>query len=569
MVPAAPPGGEDSRKRLDVDRYEFLVYRLLRNALEAGNVFVRDSTQFRRFEDDLISDERWKEKDAVLREIGAPILIRPIEETLAAFREELEKKFALVNQRIESGANRHIKLRGAGEKRRWTLVYPSEEEPINSPFFGELPAIGIADLLRFVHQETNFLSAFTHVLDRYVKHDPAGNEILACLIAFGTNMGLWKMAEVSDLSYVSLRATARNYLRLETLRAANDFISNALARLPMFHYFDIQEAIHSSSDGQRIETQIDTINARFSSKYFGLKKGISSYTLLANHVPINAKTIGAQEHESHYVFDVLYNNTTDIKPDRHSTDTHGTNQVNFWILHAFGYQFAPRYRDLHKKMSTLVGFEHPSHYGNALIKPARKANEALIRQEWPNVQRIMASLAQKDVTQVTIVRKLSAYARQNQTKKALWELDSICRTLHILHFIDDVTLRQSVQKALNRGEAYHRFRRAIAYVNSGKLRVRTEAEQQIWNECSRLIANAVIYYNAAITSRVLKQKEAEGDQKAVEVLIGISPVAWQHVNLFGRFEFNKMGKVDLDALVKIFEEPECWTRIMQEERLES
>jgi hypothetical protein len=50
---------------------------------------------------------------------------------------------------------------------------------------------------------------------------------------------------------------------------------------------------------------------------------------------------------------------------------------------------------------------------------------------------------------------------------------------------------------------------------------------------------------------------------------GISPVAWQHVNLFGRFEFNKMGKVDLDALVKIFEQPECWTRIMQEERLES
>lgn len=245
----------------------------------------------------MISDERWKDKDAVLREIGAPILSRPIEETLTAFREELEKKFALVNQRIESRVNRHINIRGAGDKRRWTLVYPSEEEPINGPSFGELPTIGIADLLWFVHQETNFLSAFTHVLDRFVKHDLVRNEILACLIAFGTNMGLWKMAEVSDLSYLSLRATTRNYIRLETLRAANDFISNALARLPMFQHYDIQETIHSRSDGQRIETQIDTINARFSSKYFGLKKGISSYTLLANHVPINAKTIGAQEHE--------------------------------------------------------------------------------------------------------------------------------------------------------------------------------------------------------------------------------------------------------------------------------
>jgi hypothetical protein len=37
------------------------------------------------------------------------------------------------------------------------------------------------------------------------------------------------------------------------------------------------------------------------------------------------------------VFDLLYNNTSEIKPTRHSTDTHGTNQVNFWILHAFGF----------------------------------------------------------------------------------------------------------------------------------------------------------------------------------------------------------------------------------------
>ena len=58
------------------------------------------------------------------------------------------------------------------------------------------------------------------------------------------------------------------------------------------------------------------------------------------------------------MFDLLYNNTSNIKPERHSTDTHGTNQVNFWILHAFGYQFAPRYRDLHKKMDTWSGFNN-------------------------------------------------------------------------------------------------------------------------------------------------------------------------------------------------------------------
>jgi len=119
-------------------------------------------------------------------------------------------------------------------------------------------------------------------------------------------------------------------------------------------------------------------------------------------------------------------------------------------------------------MAGLVGFQHPSHYVHYLIKPARKSFDALIVKEWPNIQRIVASLAQKDVTQATVVRKLSSYARQNQTKKGLWELDNILRSIYILDFIDDSGLRQSVQKALNRGEAYHRMRRAISYVNSGK-----------------------------------------------------------------------------------------------------
>jgi Tn3 transposase DDE domain len=61
------------------------------------------------------------------------------------------------------------------------------------------------------------------------------------------------------------------------------------------------------------------------------------------------------------------------------------------------------------------------------------------------------------------------------------------------------------------------------YVNSGKFRVKSEAEQQIWNECSRLIANAIIYYNTLLLSRVYEQKAAAGDLEAIDILKGISP----------------------------------------------
>ena len=74
-------------------------------------------------------------------------------------------------------------------------------------------------------------------------------------------------------------------------------------------------------------------------------------------------------------------------------------------------------------------------------------SQDLICKEWPNAQRTMASLSQKDVTQGTVVRMLSSYGRQNQTKTALWELDNLCRTLYILTFIDDVGMRQSVTES--------------------------------------------------------------------------------------------------------------------------
>jgi len=130
--------------------------------------------------------------------------------------------------------------------------------------------------------------------------------------------------------------------------------------------------------------------------------------------------------------------------------------VNFALLHIFGYQFAPRYKDLFDKVSTsLYGFKHPSQYSAMLLKPIRKTNKQLIIDEWPNMQRIFLSLALKTTTQFIIVGKLSSYTRKNRTKRALWELDNIFRSLYILNYIDSLTLRQNVQQAMNRGESYH------------------------------------------------------------------------------------------------------------------
>ena len=208
-------------------------------------------------------------------------------------------------------------------------------------------------------------------------------------------------------------------------------------------------------------------------------------------------------------------------------------------------------KDIRDKVQTsLYGFKHPSQY-DGLIKPTRKVNDDLITDEWENIQRIMVSLALKTTTQSIIVGKLSSYARKNKTRRALWEYDGIIRSLFLLEYIDSPPLRRNVQRALNRGENYHKLRRAVSYANFGKLRFKTEYEQQIWGECARLIINCVIFYNASILSNLLEYRERIGDIEGAEQLKQVSPVAWQHVNFFGRYEFGKRPQqIDMKAIVE-------------------
>jgi hypothetical protein len=52
-----------------------------------------------------------------------------------------------------------------------------------------------------------------------------------------------------------------------------------------------------------------------------------------------------------------------------------------------------------------------------------------------------------------------------------------------------------------------------------------------------LVGNAVVFYNAVIPSEALDELESRGELASVEVLKRGSPVAWQHINFYGRYQF--------------------------------
>ncbi|MGB0360508.1 MAG: Tn3 family transposase, partial [Endozoicomonas sp.] len=408
-------------------QYAFFIFQKLRESLDAGDIHFKGSTRFKSFEEDLASVEELRDKQPILDALGYPLLSVPMEQRLSELKHRLEQRYQEVNDNIRQGRNPHLKMIQKGDEITWRLPYKKQEDEVNNPFYEQLPQADIINVLQYVDQQASFLKSFRHIQPRYAKSLPDNSHILACLVAYGERIGLHSMADMSDIKDHLLRTTAGKHIRPETLRKANDCISNAIAQLPLFQHYDLElGSLHASADGQKFEAQYHTFKARYSRKYFGLNKGLVNYTLVANHVPINARLIGANEHESHYAFDIIFNNTSDVHPDIISTDMAGTNQVNFALLETFGRTWAPRYTQVNRKASRLVGFNSSDHYSeDDTIKPSARVNETLILTEAENLHRIFASMALKTTTQANLVRKLSSYARKNRTKKALWELDNI------------------------------------------------------------------------------------------------------------------------------------------------
>ncbi|MDZ4150857.1 MAG: Tn3 family transposase [Methylicorpusculum sp.] len=543
-------------KLVDGDRYECMVYNQIKQGIANNTVFIKDSISYRTLDDELIDAEYWAEhKDEILKQLNMPLLSMDIAVLVGELEKNLKTKYDLVNEHIHSGENTSLKIQHnkQGDIVKWTLPYTRLDDGINNPFYEKLHVSSIADILRFSAQTTGFLKSFSHLKPKYSKSTADSEVIHACIIANATGTEAKKMKAISDVKEQDLDRVNKNYIRYQTLTTANDAIMNHTAKLPIFSEYNLSDyGVHASVDGQKLVTRYHTIKARHSKKYFGMLQGVVLFLLSANHLPLCLKVIGANQHESHFLLDIVESNTSDVEITAVSGDMHSINRVNFALMYLFGYRFMPRFTQLRDKSDhDLVCFDEVEHHAKQIIKPSKKVNKAFIIKEWDNILRILASLAIKRTTQSQIVSKLSSYKKLNPTLKALIAFDEIIKTDYLLDYIDNKEVREVVQGSLNRGESYHQLSATIAKVSGGRmLNGKTEIELDINAESIRLVANAVIFYNATILSALHQHYQTSDPSKAKEIL-RFSPVAWQHINFIGKYEFYNRGSlVSIQEVIK-------------------
>ena len=153
----------DEVGKVSPDRFEWLLYLQIPNKLN-GQLYLPTVIKFRSLQDDLVNNERWKSKNKLIQQSMLPRLMEKPSRLIESLSNDLNNELARVSQRIEDGDNQNVILRNRTGKTQWRLPSTSVKSMLNNPFFDLLKPINIADVLRYVDQETNFLDHFEHVL---------------------------------------------------------------------------------------------------------------------------------------------------------------------------------------------------------------------------------------------------------------------------------------------------------------------------------------------------------------------------------------------------------------------
>ena len=538
VAPAWLPYLEGNNDKLDRHYYEMSVLWELRNALRSGEVWLEKSRRYKDPESYLIPRSQWPginmEAEQLLK------LPSNNRDRIKDRCEELLSCYKTLNQVLP--IDKSVRIENGN-----VIVSPTEaeDEPpsvarLKDAIGERLPNIHLTDLLIEVDRWVNFRKRFIHAGGQNPNTDDLPVYLHASIVAQATNIGLNRMATVSELSYQRLLWCTNWYLRDETLDAAAGKIINHHHDHWLTRFWGTGS--FSSSDGQRFPVAIKTNTARALPKYFGYGRGLTHYSWTSDQFSqYGTQVIPATVREAPYALDAILDNETDLPIERHTTDTAGYTEIIFALFDLLGLRFEPRIKDLGDQRIYTVS--DLSNLKNLLKLDVLKINLELIERYWDDMIRVAASLKMGWVTASLLIRKYQSAQRQSGLVKALQEYGRLIKSIAILRYVTNEAHRREIGIQLNKGEAVNYLRQFILFAREGKIYKRTLEDQQHQAKCLNLVTNAIILWNTIYMGKVIEQLESEGWDIVAEDLQHISPARGGHINPYGRFRFDMKDKL--------------------------
>ncbi|HZS49189.1 MAG TPA: Tn3 family transposase [Blastocatellia bacterium] len=249
--------------RFQVSLYKALLFAKVADAIKSGALNLVYSHRYRSLDDYLISPDDWTNHRTQYLSRSELNRFADCRQTLQDLSLLLDQQYHQTNDRIERGENAFIKFRPDGS---FFVNTPKEEETDSTPlstFFTERKYISLLEVLATVNQATGFLDEFEHWQRKYQKGRPPEKTFLAGIIGYGCDIGQKKIAFISkQIDESELETTINWYFSLFSIQAANDRIVSFLDQLDMPNLYRREpDRLHTSSDGQKFEVSVESLNA--------------------------------------------------------------------------------------------------------------------------------------------------------------------------------------------------------------------------------------------------------------------------------------------------------------------
>ncbi|HAQ0937738.1 TPA: Tn3 family transposase [Enterococcus faecium] len=525
---------EDDGTTINRHYYEMAVLTELREHVRAGDVSIVGSRQYRDFEEYLFSEDTWNQSKGNTR-LSVSL----------SFEDYITERTSSFNERLKWLAANSNKLDGVSlEKGKLSLArlekdVPEEAKKFSASLYQMLPRIKLTDLLMDVAHITGFHEQFTHASNNRKPDKEETIIIMAALLGMGMNIGLSKMAEATPgLTYKQLANVSQWRMYEDAMNKAQAILVNFHHKLQLPFYWG--DGTTSSSDGMRMQLGVSSLHAD-ANPHYGTGKGATIYRFTSDQFSsYYTKIIHTNSRDAIHVLDGLLHHETDLNIEEHYTDTAGYTDQIFGLTHLLGFKFAPRIRDLSD--SKLFTIDKASEYPKLEAILRGQINTKVIKENYEDVLRLAHSIREGTVSASLIMGKLGSYSRQNSLATALREMGRIEKTIFILNYISDESLRRKIQRGLNKGEAMNGLARAIFFGKQGELRERTIQHQLQRASALNIIINAISIWNTLHLTTAVEYKKRTGSFNE-DLLHHMSPLGWEHINLLGEYHFNSEGSV--------------------------
>jgi TnpA family transposase len=535
----------DSQGRSRVNRitYEICVFEALREQLRCKEIWVVGANRYRNPDEDLPTDFE-AQRTSYYQALNLPL---ETDRFVIGLQEEMRKAL----QTLDMGLARNPDVRISDKAGGWIGVTPLAAQPepnnllaLKAELAEAWPMTSLLDMLKETDLRLNFTDALRsptayETLDRAILRP----RLLLCLHGIGTNAGLQRMnpaqhgATYKDLVYVR-----RRYITVDQLRRAIAIVTDGAlnARNPAIWG---QGTTACASDSKHFGAWDQNLTTQWHVRYGG--RGIMIYWHVERKsLCIHSQLKSPSSSEVAAMIEGVIRHCTEMSIDRQYVDSHGQSEVAFAFCHLLGFQLLPRLKAIHLQRLYRPGTGRAEAYG--LLQPVltRPIDWDLIRRQYDQMIKYTTALRLGTAETEAILRRFTRSNVQHPTYKALAELGKAIKTLFLCRYLHEETLRREIHEGLNVIEQWNGANDFVFFARRGELASNRTEDHELSMLALHLLQNCMVYINTLMMQQVLARPHWAKRLTATD-LRAVTPLIWEHVNPYGRFELDMETRLDL------------------------